>query len=108
MVDMVKKLNKKSSELLLPGEELKGACVVMAVGQFKKTVAFGAIGGLVGAAVGNAIGGKAEEAPQGSMADSFPQLKQAILAVSDHRWILTGRRDGASARNRASRSSSWS
>ena len=60
----------------------------MAVGQFKKMVAFGAVGGLVGAAVGQALGGKTGEVEAGSMADSFPQLRQAILAVSNQRWLL--------------------
>ena len=88
MVDMVKKLHKKSSGLLNPEEEILGACAVMSVGQFKKTVAFGAVGGLVGAAVGQAIRGKADQTESGSMAESFPELRQAILAVSNQRWIV--------------------
>lgn len=88
MVDMVKKLHKKNGDLLQPGETILGAATVTAVGQFKKNVAFGAVGGLVGAAVGNAIKGKAPEPEQGTMADAFPQVKQAILAVSDQRWIV--------------------
>ena len=87
MVDMVKKLHKKS-ELLNPGEKVLGASTVTAVGQFKKNVAFGAVGGVVGAVVGAKMAGKAEAAEAGSMADSFPSLSQAILAISDQRWIL--------------------
>ncbi len=88
MVDMVKKIHKKSAELLNPGEEILGACVVSSVGQLKKSVAFGAVGGLVGAAVGAAIKGSGAEAAPGSQADSFPLTRQSILAVSAQRWIL--------------------
>ena len=88
MVDMVKKLHKKNADLLHPGEQVLGAAVVSKVGQFKKNVAFGAIGGLVGAAVGNAIGGKSESAEADTMAESFPEIRQAILALTDQRWIL--------------------
>jgi hypothetical protein len=88
MVDMVKKIHKKSSELLHPGEEILGACVVSPVGQFKKSVAFGAVGGLVGAAVGAAIKGGSDVPEPNSQADSFPLTKQSILAVSEQRWIL--------------------
>ncbi|MCB0996420.1 MAG: hypothetical protein KDB21_15090 [Acidimicrobiales bacterium] len=88
MVDMVKKVHKKGSEFLRPGEQLLAACVVSTVGQFKKTVAFGAVGGVVGAAVGSAIAGKAPAAEAGSMADSFPLRKQSILGLSAQRWVL--------------------
>ncbi len=88
MVDMVKKLHKKSSGLLNPGETILGACAIMPVGQFKKTVAFGAVGGLVGAAVGQAIAGKPSPVAEGSMAHDFPTLRQAIFAISDQRWIV--------------------
>ncbi len=88
MVDMVKKIHSKGAELLNPGEQILGACPVGAVGQFKKSVAFGAVGGLVGAAVGSAIKGKVDEATPGSMAESFTVTRQAILAVSNQRWIL--------------------
>jgi hypothetical protein len=85
---MVKKLHKKSSGLLNPGETILGACAIMPVGQFKKTVAFGAVGGLVGAAVGQAIAGKPSPVAADSMAHEFPALRQAILAVSDQRWVV--------------------
>ncbi|MCP3912973.1 MAG: hypothetical protein GY745_03225 [Actinomycetia bacterium] len=88
MVDMVKKIHKKGADLLLPGEEVLGASVVTQVGQFKKSVAFGAIGGVVGAAVGSAVGGKADAPDEGTMAESFPTTKQAILAVTTQRWVL--------------------
>lgn len=88
MVDMVKKIHKKGAEHLNLAEKIEGAAVVQAVGQFKKQVAFGAIGGVVGAAVGQAVKGKAKETEAGSMADSFPNAKQAILAISNQRWIL--------------------
>lgn len=88
MVDMVKKIHKKSANLLNPDEEVLGATVISPVGQFKKTVAFGAVGGLVGAAVGQAIGGKAEAPAGGTMAEAFPAAKQAIFARSNQRWVL--------------------
>ncbi len=88
MVDMAKKIHKKGADLLEPGEKILAAATITPVGQFKKTVAFGAVGGLAGAAIGNAIKGKAEEAEAGTMADSFPGAKQAILALSNQRWIV--------------------
>ena len=45
-------------------------------------------GGVVGAAVGNAIGGKSESPTPDSLAQGFPDIRQAILALSDRRWIL--------------------
>ncbi|MCP3934539.1 MAG: hypothetical protein GY708_04110 [Actinomycetia bacterium] len=90
MVDMVKKIHKKSQDLLLPGEQILAASAVQAVGQFKKQVAFGAVGGLVGAAVGTAMANRerGDGAEADTMADNFPELKQGILAVSDQRWIM--------------------
>lgn len=88
MVDMAKKLHKKNADLLHLGEQVLGAAVVSKVGQFKKNVAFGAIGGLVGAAVAGSTGRKAAEIEAGTMAESFPEIRQAILALTDQRWIL--------------------
>lgn len=88
MVDMVKKVHKKGAEFLNTAEKIEAAAVVQAVGQFKKQVAFGAVGGLVGAAIGQAVKRNADEAETGSMADTFPNAKQAILAISNQRWIL--------------------
>jgi len=88
MVDMAKRIHKKGAEFLQPGEKILAATVIGAVGQFKKSVAFGAIGGLAGTAVSSAIKGEAEKAESGSMADSFPRHRQAILALSDQRWLL--------------------
>ena len=77
MVDMVKKIHKKSGDLLEDGEQLQAASVIMAVGQFKKTVAFGAIGGAVGAAVGAAIGGKGEGRRSGHHGGFVPRWPPA-------------------------------
>ncbi len=88
MVDMAKKIHKKGAEFLAPGEKVIAASTIAAVGQFKKSVAFGAVGGLAGAAIGSAIKGKADEAEGGSMADDFPDHRQAILALSNQRWLL--------------------
>lgn len=88
MVDMAKKIHKKGAEFLEPGEKILAATVIGAIGQFKKSVAFGAIGGLAGTAVSSAIKGNTEQTEAGSMADSFPQHRQAILALSDQRWLL--------------------
>ena len=88
MIDMAKKIHKKGAEFLDPGEKILAAAVIGAVGQFKKSVAFGVVGGFAGAAVSKAIKGEAEQAENGSMADSFPRHRQAILALSDQRWLL--------------------
>ncbi len=86
MADMVKRIHKKGAEFLNPGEQVLAASVVMPVGGFKKTVAFGAVGGVVGAAVG-AFGDGDNPEPD-TMAESFATNKQAILALSNQRWIL--------------------
>ena len=88
MVDMAKKIQKKSPELLNPDEQVLGACVVLPVGQFKKNVAFTAVGGAVGAAIGQAVGGKATPSAEGSLADTLKVTRQAILAITNQRWVL--------------------
>jgi hypothetical protein len=88
MVDMAKKIQKKSPELLNPDEDVLGACVVLPVGQFKKNVAFGAVGGAVGAAIGRAAGGKTVPSAEGSMAETLKVSRQGILAVTNQRWVL--------------------
>lgn len=88
MADMVKRIHKKGAEFLNEGEEILAAAVVSPVGQFKKTVAFGAVGGVVGAVAGAAIKGSAQDSTPGSMAESFPPKRQSILAVSNQRWIM--------------------
>jgi hypothetical protein len=88
MVDMAKKILKKSPELLNPDEDVLGACVVLPVGQFKKNVAFGAVGGAVGATIGQRVSGKAVPSPERTMAETLRVSRQSILAVTNQRWVL--------------------
>ena len=86
MVDFAKKVTKKGAEFLLPGEEVVAACPMQPVGSFGKQVSMGAVGGLVGAAIGSRMGRNGEAAVAGTMADSFPG-GNLILAVTDQRFI---------------------
>lgn len=87
MVDIAKKVNKKS-ELLEAGESCVAATGILKAGQFNKSVAVGAIGGIVGHAVAAAINRGEETVEQGTMADRFPRLNQAILALTTSRWVV--------------------
>ena len=87
MVDIAKKVNKKS-ELLEPGESCVAATGILRAGQFNKSVAAGAIGGIVGQAVAAAMNRGEEDAEAGTMAEAFPRLQQAIFALTDRRWIV--------------------
>jgi|GEM_PF-1856271 len=88
MVDMAKKVNKKGAEYLNAGETVVAATVIMKPGQFKKNVAFSAIGGVAGAVIANRAGTSDEDASDDTLAASFPLLKQSILAISNQRWIV--------------------
>lgn len=87
MVDMAKKVNKKS-ELMNPREECLAATVVMQKGHFKKSVTAGAIGGVVGAAAAAAMNKGDKEVVEGTMADGFLPQNDAILALTDQRWVV--------------------
>ncbi len=88
MVDVAKKVRKQGGEFLHPGEEVLAATVINPVGSFKKNVAFGAVGGLVGVAIGSAVSRNGEEPEAGTSAESFPVGKNALLALTDRRWLL--------------------
>lgn len=87
MVDIAKKVNKKP-ELLERGESCVAATGILRAGQFNKSVAAGAIGGIVGHAVAAAMNRGEETTDEGTMADDFPRLHQAIFALTDRRWIV--------------------
>lgn len=87
MVDMAKKVNKKS-ELMNPREECLAATVVMKKGHFKKSVTAGAIGGVVGAGIAAAMNKGDDEVVDGTMADGFLTQNDAILALTDQRWVV--------------------
>ena len=87
MVDIAKKVNKKS-ELLEAGESCVTATGILKAGQFNTSVAAGAIGGIVGHAVAAAMNRGEAAVEEGTMADRFPRLNQAILALTTSRWIV--------------------
>jgi len=87
MVDFAKKVRNKAADMLLPGEQVLAACPVQPVGKFAKQVAFGAVGGLAGAAIGARVGkGDTATIEAGTAADLFP-AGNVILAVTDQRVI---------------------
>jgi hypothetical protein len=86
MVDFAKKVQKKGTDMLLPGETVVAASPMQPVGSFGKQVSMGAIGGLAGAAIGSKMGKGTTTVVTGSMADEFPNGK-LILAVTDQRVI---------------------
>lgn len=87
MVDIAKKVNKKH-ELLQQGEHALAATTLMKKGQFKKSVTAGAIGGVVGHVAAQRMNNGDQTVVEGSMAEAFPQMPQAILALTDQRWVL--------------------
>ena len=86
MVDFAKKVQKKGTDMLLPGETVIAASPMQPVGSFGKQVSMGAIGGLAGAAIGSKMGKGTATAVAGSMAEEFPS-GNLILAVTDQRVI---------------------
>ncbi|MEM8707581.1 MAG: hypothetical protein AAGE98_14045 [Actinomycetota bacterium] len=87
MVDMAKKVNKKS-ELMNAGEQCLAATVIMQKGHFTKSVTAGAIGGVLGAGIAAAMNRGDDEVTDGTMADGFLAQSDAILALTDQRWLV--------------------
>ncbi len=85
MVDMVKKVNKKS-EFLDLGETVLAASAVGEVGQFQKVLAAG--NGVLARADAHRNADRAPALAAGTLSASWPALKAGILAVTDQRLIL--------------------
>ncbi len=94
MVDWNKKVSKHCGDSLQAGEEFVAATYAEPPGVIGRTVAFGAVGGIVGHAAGaRASKKKAEEAEalgttQG-IADTIPTAK-GVLALTNSRFLIFG------------------
>lgn len=92
MVDFVKKVQKEKGGSLHPGEEVVGAAFVLPIGSVGRSVGFG-VGGLVGSAIAGAAqkkkaDGSDGEPVTGGVAESIPQGKNLVLAVTPMRFLV--------------------
>ncbi len=93
MIDFAKKIRKSCAGDLEPGEEVVAATFVQPPGAIRRQVAFGAIGGAVGAVAGEAMAStRTKNAPQqageGFVVD-IPAGK-AVLGLTDRRFLVFG------------------
>ena len=93
MIDFAKKIRKSCSEHLLPGEEVLAGTFVQPAGAFRRQVAMGAVGGLIGAAPGEAMAKKRKEnsdaTPGEGMSIDIPAGK-AVLGLTPQRLLVFG------------------
>ena len=92
MVDFAKKITKSCSDDLEEGETVLAGTFVQPPGAIRRQVAFGAIGGVVGAVVGDKLAQKrAAETPsadEGIVVDIPPG--KAVLGITDRRFLVFG------------------
>lgn len=93
MIDFAKKINKHCAQDLLPGEEVLAATFGQPPGAIRRQVAFGAIGGAVGAIAGEALASKRikdsdQKSGEGITLD-IPAGK-AVLGLSAQRLLVFG------------------
>lgn len=93
MIDFAKKIRKSCSEHLLPGEEVLAGTFVQPAGAFRRQVAFSAIGGVVGAAAGEALAKRRQENseanPNEGLSIDIPAGK-AVLGLTPQRLLVFG------------------
>lgn len=92
MIDFGKKITKSCKDDLEAGETVLAGTFVQQPGAIRRQVAFGAIGGAVGAVVGEAMANKrvSETTPEGEgMMVDIPKGK-AVLGVTDRRLLVFG------------------
>lgn len=92
MVDFAKKITKSCGDDLEEGETVLAGTFVQPPGAIRRQVAFGAIGGVVGAVVGDKLAQKrAAETPtadEGIVVDIPPG--KAVLGITDRRFLVFG------------------
>ena len=93
MIDFAKKIRKSCADDLLPGEEVLAGTFVQPAGAFRRQVAFGAVGGVVGALAGEALAKKRQEDSDGTpgegMTVDIPPGK-AVLGLTPQRLLVFG------------------
>lgn len=87
MADWAKKIGKHCGEALYAGEVVEAGTFVQPGGTLKKQVAFGAIGGVVGAIAAEKLGKKDEEPVAAGQAAGFPKTR-AVLGLSSQRLLV--------------------
>lgn len=92
MIDFTKKIHKHCAADLEPGEEVLASTFGQPPGAIRRQVAFGAIGGAVGAVAGEALANKrikeSEQSGEGITVD-IPAGK-AVLGLSAQRLLVFG------------------
>ncbi len=93
MIDFAKKINKHCADDLHPGEEVLAATFGQPPGAIRRQVAYGAVGGAVGAIAGEALANKRiEQSDQNSgegITLDIPKGK-AVLGLSAQRLLVFG------------------
>ncbi|MEM7139553.1 MAG: hypothetical protein AAF548_00885 [Actinomycetota bacterium] len=93
MIDFAKKIRKSCAEHLHPGEEVLAGTFVQPAGAFRRQVAMGAVGGIVGAVAGEAMAKKRQESsestPGEGMTVDIPEGK-AVLGLTPQRLLVFG------------------
>jgi hypothetical protein len=92
MVDFAKKIMKSCADDLEAGETVLAGTFVQPPGAIRRQVAFGAIGGVVGAVVGDKLAqkraGETPTADEGIVVDIPPG--KAVLGITDRRFLVFG------------------
>ncbi|MEQ8841207.1 MAG: hypothetical protein RIB98_09505 [Acidimicrobiales bacterium] len=92
MIDFGKKITKSCGDDLEPGETVLAGTFVQPAGAIRRQVAYGAIGGVIGAVVSQKAGEKrANETPtaeEGIVIDIPPG--KAVLGLTDRRLLVFG------------------
>ena len=92
-IDFVKKIHKHCADDLQPGEQVLATTFGQPPGAIRRQVAWGAIGGAVGAIAGEALANKriqdSDQTPGEGMTVDIPAGK-AVLGLSAHRMLVFG------------------
>lgn len=93
MIDFAKKIRKSCAEHLEPGEEVLAGTFVQPPGAIRRQVAMGAVGGAIGAVVGEKMAAKrqaeAGDRPTEGLVVDIPAGK-AVLGITDRRFLVFG------------------
>ena len=93
MIDFTKKIHKHCADDLEPGEEIVASTFGQPPGAIRRQVAFGAVGGAIGAVAGEALANKriqdSDQTPGEGMTVAIPAGK-AVLALSAQRLLVFG------------------
>lgn len=94
LIDFTKKVAKHCASDLQDGEQLQAAIFAQPAGMISRQIAWGAVGGVVGMAAGEALAKKRRaENPEADdrrgLAADIP-VGKAVLAVTDRRFLVFG------------------